>query len=79
MADNKVTDSIETPGGERCVDLFQRPNGSWGFEEYRRDVEDGSGWFKIGFYGDHSFVDRTTAIQAAKRTVTWFSEFSDKL
>ena len=45
---NKVSRSIETGDGGRCVDIFVRPDGSWGFEEYRRDVEDARGWFPIG-------------------------------
>ena len=37
---NKVIRSINAPGDARCVDLFARPDGSFGFEEYRRDPED---------------------------------------
>ncbi len=33
--------SIENFEHDRCVDLFSRPDGSYGFEEFRRDVEDG--------------------------------------
>ena len=43
-----VARSIEAPGGARCVDVFRRRDGLWGFEEYRRDAEDGRGWFQIG-------------------------------
>jgi hypothetical protein len=32
--------SIENFEHNRCVDLFSRPDGSYGFEEFRRDVED---------------------------------------
>ncbi len=46
---NRVLRSIETQEGERCVDFFIRPDGSFGFEEYRRDAEDRRGWFPIGF------------------------------
>jgi hypothetical protein len=35
-----VFDSVENDHHDRCVDLFQRPDGTWGFEEFRRDVED---------------------------------------
>ena len=33
---NRVLRSIETDDGGRCVDLFARPDGTFGFEEYRR-------------------------------------------
>jgi hypothetical protein len=31
----------ENGAHDRCVDLFLRPDGSYGVEEFRRDVEDG--------------------------------------
>jgi hypothetical protein len=40
---NRVLRSIETDDAARCVDLFVRPDGTFGFEEYRRDIEDGRG------------------------------------
>ena len=33
--------SVENPEHDRRVDFFSRPDGSYGFEEFRRDVEDG--------------------------------------
>ncbi len=39
-----VFDSIENRQHDRCVDLFRRPDGSFGFEEFRRDVEDAGNW-----------------------------------
>ena len=42
--DRLVIQSIETDDGRRCVDIFRRPDGSFGFEEYVREAEDNSGW-----------------------------------
>jgi hypothetical protein len=39
--------SVENPEHDRCVDFFSRPDGSYGFEEFRRDVEDGGQWCNI--------------------------------
>ena len=41
-----VLESLETDDGLRCVDLFRRPDGSFGYEEFRRDPEErrGGGW-----------------------------------
>ena len=33
--------SIENDEHDRCVDLFERPGGTCGFEHFRRDPEDG--------------------------------------
>jgi hypothetical protein len=37
---NKVLRSFNNEGATLCVDIFVRPNGTIGFEEYRRDLED---------------------------------------
>ena len=36
--------SIENFDHDRCVDLFSRPDGTHGFEEFRRDAEDRGAW-----------------------------------
>ena len=68
---NKVTRSIETPDSGRCVDLFRRPDASFGFEEYRRDVEDGHGWFPVGFHAEAVFATEDEALAEARRRVDW--------
>lgn len=68
---NKVAHSIEAPGGTVCVDIFQRPDGSWGIEEYRRDPEDGHGWFMTGYLGDTIYPNQLTALDAALKLVPW--------
>ena len=71
---NKVDLSVEAPGGTVCVDIFQRPDGSWGLEEYRRDAEDGTGWFATGFFAETPYDSRDSAISAAHELVPWFRE-----
>jgi hypothetical protein len=68
---NKVSRSIETPDGGRCVDLFHRPDGTFGFEEYRRDPEDGSGWYPIGHFGEAIFASEAAALAQAHKLVPW--------
>ena len=70
---NKVLRSINDDGADRCVDVFVRPDGSFGFEEYRRDVEDGRGWFPIGHHAARSFADESAALAAAIEAVPWLS------
>jgi hypothetical protein len=71
MADKTVMRSIEAPGGAICVDLFRRADGSWGFEEYRRDAEDGHGWFVVGYFGERRFANCDEALLAARAAVQW--------
>ena len=65
---------MEAPEGNRCVDIFQRPDGTFGFEEYRRDPECVSGWFVTGHYGDEKFEGREAAIAAARERVIWLMD-----
>jgi hypothetical protein len=45
-----VMDSIENPQHDRCVDIFMRPDGSIGFEEFRRDAEDAGAWTPVSYF-----------------------------
>jgi len=42
--------SVENFEHDRCVDIFSRPDGSYGFEEFRRDTEDGGQWTPVQYY-----------------------------
>ena len=42
--------SIENFEHDRCVDLFSRPDGTHGFEEFRRDAEDRGAWTPVQYY-----------------------------
>lgn len=72
--ENKVIRSVNLSGEMVCVDLFQRPDGSFGFDEFRRDPEDGArGWYSIGYYGDQRFDTAGAAWDAALENVRWLS------
>jgi hypothetical protein len=70
---NKVTRSIETPDGGRCVDLYRRADASFGFEEYRRDPEDAGGWFPVGHHADAAFDTEAAALAEARHRVAWLA------
>ena len=69
---SKVCLSLETIDGFRCVDIFQRKDNTYGFEEFRRDVEDPRGWFPIGYFASMEFSNEDEAIVAAKNYIYWF-------
>jgi hypothetical protein len=71
---NKVIRSINLDGETICVDVFMRPDGTYGFDEFRRDPEDGRGWYSIGHHGDETFESADAALQKAKQTVGWLSD-----
>jgi len=70
---NRVIESINIEDENRCVDIFQRPDNSFGFEEYRRDIEDNQGWFAIGFFGDQVFDSEAQVRKAALLKVSWLA------
>lgn len=71
---NKVVRSINLVGDCICVDIFRRPDGTYGFDEFRRDPEDGRGWYSIGHYGSEEFGSPGEALKQAKKTVSWLTE-----
>jgi len=72
---NRVLTSIETEDGARCVDIFVRADGTFGFEEYRRDVEDGRGWFLVGHYSqDIQHASQDAALATALLKVAWLAD-----
>jgi len=69
-----VFDSIETGDGMRCVDLFSRPDGTYGFEEFRRDPEDAGLWTPVHYFSGKAFPNKDEALAAALRAVAWLAE-----
>jgi hypothetical protein len=68
-----VFDSIENDGHDRCVDLFSRPDGSFGFEEFRRDVEDAGAWTPVAYYSGAAYASKDAALSAASKAVVWLA------
>ena len=48
-------ESFENDLEDRCVDFFVRDDGTFGFEEYRRDHEEGGRWSKVGQFSGTRF------------------------
>ena len=69
-----VFSSVENLEHERCVDLFSRPDGTFGFEEFRRDPEDGGEWTPVQFSSGVSYRSLDEALNEAKTFVPWLAE-----
>ena len=70
----KVIASPSTPSVDRCVDIFSRPNGTFGFEEFRKDPEDMGAWTPVAYYSDREYETAEDAISAALEVVPWLAE-----
>ena len=68
---NKVLKSLQNQAADRCVDIFVRDDGTFGYEEYRRDHEDNRGWFPLHRYSHQIFDTEERALAQAQSTVAW--------
>jgi hypothetical protein len=56
------------------VDIFVRPDGSFGFEEFRRDPEDMGAWTPIAYFSGRAFPTEAAAVEAARDAVPWLAD-----
>jgi hypothetical protein len=73
----KVLSSPSTPPVDRCVDIFARPDGTFGFEEFRRDPEDMGAWTPVAYYSERAFATEANALAAARAAVPWLAGVLD--
>ena len=66
-----VLRSIENGEHDRCVDLFRRPDDSFGFDEFRRDAEDAGAWTPVAYYSGAAYSSMDDALSAAVKAVVW--------
>jgi hypothetical protein len=73
----KVVASPSTPSVDRCVDIFVRPDGTFGFEEFRRDPEDMGAWTPVAYYSGSRYETEDEAVAAARNSVRWLAGVLD--
>jgi hypothetical protein len=56
------------------VDIFARPDGTFGFEEFRRDPEDMGQWTPIAYFSVREFTTEAEARDTARAAVSWLSD-----
>jgi hypothetical protein len=66
-----VLESHQTLDAFRCVDVFVRPDGTFGFEEFRRDPEDMGTWTPVAYFSGGVFFSGEEALAAARESVRW--------
>ncbi len=54
--------------------FFIRNDGTYGFDQFRRDQEDGRGRYSIGHYGAASLGTFDQAFEEAKTRVAWLTD-----
>lgn len=69
-----VVSSIENNEHDRCVDIFARPDGSYGFEEFRRDAEDAGRWTAVQYFSAAAYQSGEAALRAAEAAIPWLAD-----
>jgi hypothetical protein len=72
-----VLTSHQTQEGNRCVDIFSRPDGTYGFEEFRKDPEDMGAWTPVNYFAGREYPTEAAAVEAARQAVLWLSALLD--
>ena len=70
---DRVIASVENPEKDHCVDLFVRADGSFGFEEWRREPEDPGKWYRARYHAAAVFASPQLALAEARRRVPWLA------
>jgi hypothetical protein len=78
VAKDLVLNSVNNEHADRCVDFIVRADGSYGYKQYRRDVEDNGAWFVIASFDDDVFVRYEDAVDSAVKNVAWLSEAMER-
>ena len=73
-----VSQSIEHPEKNRCVDIVQQQDGKYRFQEWRRDIEDTIGWILLFDSQPVVFNSEGEAMSAAKLRCNWLIGQSSK-
>ena len=53
--------------------MFSRPDGTFGFEEFRKDPEDMGVWTAVGYYSGREYPTPDAALIAAQQAVPWLA------
>ena len=67
----KVLVSLESDDNSRCVDVFVRTDGSFGFEEFRSEFDGDGRWQPLNKHASLSSGCVEAALEEAKQRVAW--------
>ena len=71
MASNVVT-TVHNRDADRCVKVIKCADGTFGFNEFRRDPEDAGGWTLVGENSGATLATESQALAAARASIAWF-------
>jgi hypothetical protein len=73
MASNIVA-TVHSDDAHRCVKVIKQPDGTFGFQEFRREPEDAGGWMLVAENSGATLATERQALAAARSSIAWLSE-----
>ena len=73
MKNKFVIRSINNIDESLCVDIFQREDNTFGFDEFRREKETNEGWYKIHSYGHNIYLTEQEAYNHTYKNILWLN------
>ena len=69
---SRVMATLHNDDAHRCVKIIEGSDGTFGFQEFRRDPEDAGGWTLVRESPPGTYATQVQAVAAAKNEVAWF-------
>lgn len=73
MSGNVMT-TMHSDDAHRCVKIIRGADGTFGFQEYRREPEDAGRWSLVSDRSLGSFATQGQALAAARADVAWLRD-----
>jgi hypothetical protein len=75
---SNVIATLHNEAGDRAVKIMKLPDGTFGFNEFRRDPEDAGGWTLTRANPRGTFASEVQALAAAEDDIAWLRERNGK-
>ena len=60
------------------MDIFSCADGTYGFEEFRRDPEDMGVWTPVSYFSGRKYPTESEVLAAARSAVPWLGPLLDR-
>jgi hypothetical protein len=69
-----VVATLHSDDARHCVKIIRQPDGTFGFQEFRREPEDAGGWMLVAENSGATLATERQALAAARSSIAWLSE-----
>jgi hypothetical protein len=77
MTSSTVMATLHNEDADRCVKIMKRPDGTFGFQEFRREPEDAGRWTLVRDSRGSVYATQGQAVAAARDGIAWFRDRRD--